>query len=65
MNKTSSRVNLLTRAMSGKNGIMGMGKIKGNNSTYNWDIKAGVYNAYVKETQLMLMIWGTSCPIWG
>jgi len=48
-----------------KNGIMGMGKSKENNSTYNWDIKAGVYNAYVKEAQLMLMNMGYKLPKYG
>jgi len=48
-----------------KNGIMGMGKIKENNSTYNWDIKAGVYNAYVKEAQLILMNIGYKLPKYG
>lgn len=46
-----------------KNGIMG--KSKENNSTYNWDIKAGVYNAYVKEAQLMLMNMGYKLPKYG
>ncbi|WP_242656513.1 eCIS core domain-containing protein [Ruminiclostridium hungatei] len=48
-----------------KNGIMGIGKSPENNSTYNWDIKAGVYNAYVKEAQLMLMNMGYKLPKYG
>ena len=48
-----------------KNGIMGMGKSPENNSAYNWDIKAGVYNAYVKEAQVMLMNMGYRLPKYG
>ena len=48
-----------------KNGIMGMGKSPENNSAYNWDIKAGVYNAYVKEAQVMLMNMGYRLPEYG
>ena len=41
-----------------KSSIMEIGKNKETNAAYDWDIKAGQYNGYVKEAQLILMSLG-------
>lgn len=48
-----------------KSSIMGVGRDVENNSAYNWDIKAGVFNGYVKEAQVMLMNLGYKLPKYG
>lgn len=48
-----------------KSSIMEIGKNKEANAAYDWDIKAGRYNGYVKEAQLILMILGHKLPKYG
>lgn len=48
-----------------KSSIMEIGKNKETNAAYDWDIKAGRYNGYVKEAQLILMILGHKLPKYG
>ncbi len=48
-----------------KKDIMGQGKREENNAAYNWDIKAGVFNGYVKEAQAMLRSMGYELPEYG
>ena len=48
-----------------KSSIMGIGKNKEANAAYDWDIKAGQYNGYVKEAQLILMNLGYKLPKYG
>ena len=48
-----------------KSSIMEIGKNKETNVAYDWDIKAGQYNGYVKEAQLILMSLGHKLPQYG
>ncbi len=48
-----------------KKDIMGQGKREESNAAYNWDIKAGVFNGYVKEAQAMLRNMGYELPEYG
>lgn len=48
-----------------KSSIMGIGKNKEANTAYDWDIKAGQYNGYVKEAQLILISLGYKLPKYG
>lgn len=48
-----------------KKEIMGQGKREESNAAYNWDIKAGVFNGYVKEAQAMLINMGYELPEYG
>lgn len=48
-----------------KNGIMGVGKRDANNAAYSWDIEAGKYNGYIKETQEKLITIGYKLSKYG
>ncbi|MDF2987231.1 MAG: hypothetical protein K0R50_2741 [Eubacterium sp.] len=48
-----------------KSSIIEIGKNKKTNAAYDWDIKAGQYNGYVKEAQLILMSLGHKLPKYG